>query len=65
MNEIMNTKCDGPLDIGDVAFHCALHAQTVLGGAHRLARQLVACGHGPFREVEMLALYVAALGRDP
>ena len=47
-----------------VPYHCAFHAQEVTVAAHVLARELRACGHGPFDEDEMLALYVAALGHD-
>ena len=47
-----------------VPYHCALHAQEVTVAAHVLSRELRACGHGPFDEIETLALYVAALGHD-
>ena len=47
-----------------VPYHCAFHAQEVTVAAHVLARELRACGHGPFDEIEILALYVAALGHD-
>jgi hypothetical protein len=53
-----------PLRRGDVPFHCALHAQSVMGYAHCLTRQLRECNHGPLSELEVLALYVAAMGHD-
>ena len=36
----------------------------VLESAHCLMNQLRATGHGPFSHLEILALYVAAIGHD-
>ena len=49
---------------GAMPYHCALHGQEVLAAAHCLTREIVECGHGPFTKLEILALYVAALGHD-
>ena len=49
---------------GAMPYHCALHGQEVLAAAHCLTREITDCGHGPFTEVEILALYVSALGHD-
>jgi len=49
---------------GAMPYHCALHVQEVLAAAHCLTKEITACGHGPFTEVEILALYVSALGHD-
>ena len=49
---------------GKVPYHCANHAKDVLLAAHALMREVIAEGHGPFTDVERLALYVAAVGHD-
>jgi len=45
-------------------YHNALHGQDVLSAAHCLMQQLRKLRHGPFTPLEVLALYVAALGHD-
>lgn len=42
---------------GEIPYHCALHSLDVLGSAHCLMMQLRELNHGPFTELEVLALY--------
>eukprot|EP00227_Mantoniella_beaufortii_P017414 CAMPEP_0197579070 /NCGR_PEP_ID=MMETSP1326-20131121/3137_1 /TAXON_ID=1155430 /ORGANISM="Genus nov. species nov., Strain RCC2288" /LENGTH=466 /DNA_ID=CAMNT_0043142427 /DNA_START=199 /DNA_END=1595 /DNA_ORIENTATION=+ len=48
----------------DKPYHSELHAQDVLASAHCLISQVRAQGHGPISHLDVLALYVAALGHD-
>ena len=47
-----------------VPYHCAFHGQSTAQAAHVLLTQLIANNHGPFSDVEVLAVLLAAVGKN-